>query len=247
MNLGNRICTLRKEKNMTQQQLAEMLFVTDKTVSSWESNRTEPSLETIINLSEIFDCDISYLINGSINKNNIETEIKIQLTKKEFDDLNILMEKEAKFIRENCQNDTYYQPIHKPFLNDVKIKEWLRIGKRGNKKIINYKNWYDDYCDEYEVEIDDDDNLRKIFKALGLESIAVVDKVRKIYLYLNKYEVALDEVKDLGYFVEIEVKKYDNEITQEYSDLLKLAKNLGLDLNNIRKQGYPYYLIYKNN
>ena len=63
------------------------------------------------------------------------------------------------------------------------------------------------YCDEYEVEIDDDKNLDKIFQILGLEKIATVSKVRNTYFYLNKYEVALDYVDNLGYFIEIEVKK----------------------------------------
>ena len=52
------------------------------------------------------------------------------------------------------------------------------------KKILNHKNWHQNmYCDEYEVEIDDEDNLNKIFLILGLEEIALVDKKKKnIYL-----------------------------------------------------------------
>ena len=44
--------------------LASKLYVTDKTISSWESNRTEPSLEMIIKLSEILQCSASYLLYG---------------------------------------------------------------------------------------------------------------------------------------------------------------------------------------
>lgn len=62
--------------------------------------------------------------------------------------------------------------------------------------------------------------------------------------YLGKYEVALDYVKNLGYFIEIEVKEYSTSATDEYDKLLKVAKNLGLNLNNIDKRGYPYHLIY---
>lgn len=62
-------------------------------------------------------------------------------------------------------------------------------------------------------------------------------------LYLNKYEIALDKVENLGYFVEIEVKHYTKEIGEEYDNLIKLAKDLGLNLNAIDKRGYPYYLI----
>ncbi len=135
--------------------------------------------------------------------------------------------------------DRYYQPTYRRFLksSDETINEWLRIGIRENKKILNYKNWHQSmYCDEYEVEIDDEDNLNKIFLILGLEEIALVDKKRKTYIYQDKYEIALDAVEKLGNFIEIEVKKYDASAIQEYNELLKLAKHL----NNIDKREYPY-------
>ena len=155
------------------------------------------------------------------------------------------MKQNAKFIKESNQVDTYYQPTYRKFLNDKEINEWLRIGERGNKKILNYKNWHDNmYCDEYEVEIDNKENLDRIFNVLGLEQIAVVDKTRVNYLYLDKYEISLDFVKTLGYFIEIEVKKYTKELIDEYNDILKLAKDLNLNLDNIDKRGYPYHIIY---
>lgn len=142
-------------------------------------------------------------------------------------------------MSESKQMDRYYQPTYRRFLksSDETINEWLRIGIRENKKILNYKNWHQSmYCDEYEVEIDDEDNLNKIFLILGLEEIALVDKKRKTYIYQDKYEIALDAVEKLGNFIEIEVKKYDASAIQEYDELLKLAKHL----NNIDKRGYPY-------
>ncbi len=249
MNLGGRIAKLRKEKGITQQQLADLIYVTDKTISSWESNRTEPNLEMIIKISEILEGSAGYLIYGDNPKSDIETEIKIKLSKEEFGIIGNIMKNKAKFLKNNKQYDTYYQPLHRKFLkkNKETINEWLRIGIRGNKKILNYKNWYDNmYCDEYEVEIDNDKNLDKIFGILGLEKIAVVNKIRNTYLYLNKYEVALDYVDNLGYFIEIEVKKYDDNAIKEYDNLIKIAKNLNLNLNNIDKRGYPYHIIYKD-
>ena len=249
MNIGNRIAKLRKEKCVTQQQLADKLFVTDKTISNWESNRTEPDLETIIRISEILEGSIGYLIYGYNHKNDIENEIKIKLSKDEFTIIENIMRKNAEFLKNNKQYDIYYQPLHRKFLKENKetINEWLRIGIRGNKKILNYKNWYDNmYCDEYEVEIDDDKNLDKIFQILGLEKIATVSKVRNTYFYLNKYEVALDYVDNLGYFIEIEVKKYDENAIKEYDNLIKVAKDRNLNLNNIDKRGYPYHIIYND-
>lgn len=166
-----------------------------------------------------------------------------------MEEFRYIFSKKAKFINENKQIDTYFQPAYRNFVNEEKIKsqekisEWLRIGERGNNKILNYKNWYDNYCDEYEVEIDNIENLQKIFTVLGLEELVVVDKTRKTYFYLDKYEVALDYVKDLGYFIEIEVKKYTKDARKEYDDLLKVVKDLYLNLDCIDKRGYPYYLI----
>ena len=249
MSIGERIKKLRNKKGITQLELANKLFVTDKTVSSWESDRTEPSLEVLVKLSDILDYNVGYLIYGDNPKNDVETEIKIKITESEYKIINEFMIKNSEILKENNrQLDTYYQPSYRKFLNDNEINEWLRIGKRGNKTILNYKNWHDNmYCDEYEVEIDNSENLDKIFNIIGLEKIAVVDKKRNTFLYLDKYEIALDYVKNLGCYIEIEVKNYSKNPVDEYSDLLILAKKLNLNLDNIDKRGYPYHIIFNTN
>ena len=249
MSIGERIKKLRNKKGITQLELANKLFVTDKTVSSWESDRTEPSLEVLVKLSDILDYNVGYLIYGDNPKNDVETEIKIKITESEYKIINEFMNKNSEILKENNrQLDTYYQPSYRKFLNDNEINEWLRIGKRGNKTILNYKNWHDNmYCDEYEVEIDNSENLDKIFNIIGLEKIAVVDKKRNTFLYLDKYEIALDYVKNLGCYIEIEVKNHSKNPVDEYSDLLILAKKLNLNLDNIDKRGYPYHIIFNTN
>lgn len=249
MNIGEKITVLRKKKNLTQQDLAVKLYVTDKTVSSWEQNRTEPSLEMLLNLSEILDCNVSYLIYGENTRSDVETEIKIKLTEKEYKELDLFLKENGDFKGESRQVDTYYEPSYRKFIRDefekgLSVEEWLRIGVRGNKTILNYKHWYDNkYCDEYEVEIDDAENLDKIFSILGIEKLIVVDKTRKKYMYLEKYEIVLDHVEELGFFCEIEVKKYEKTPLEEYDKLLKIAKSLNLNLEHIDKVGYPYHLL----
>jgi len=246
MKIGKRISYLRKKNNLTQKELATKVYVSDKTIASWETNRTEPSLEMILKLSDILDCQATYLLYGDVNKSDVESEIKVKLSEKEYKDLEIFLDINATYLKEIHHLDTYYQPTYRKFVKEGKISEWLRIGVRGNKNILNYKNWYEDYCDEYEVEIEDVSNLEKIFQALNLEKIALVDKMRKTYFYLDKYEVALDKVEKLGYFIEIEIKKYETSLEEEYDKLLKVAKNMGINLDNIDKKGYPYYLLDKN-
>ena len=123
MNHGERISKLRQSKNITQKELASKLYVTDKTISSWESNRTEPSLEMIIKLSEILECSASYLLYGDNFKDNIEMEIKIKLTKEEYENLNKMMKLIGKFLLQSNQQDIYYQS---DYLGD-EINKLLRI------------------------------------------------------------------------------------------------------------------------
>ena len=54
MEIGKRIAILRKKNKMTQKELADKLFVSDKAISSWEAGRTEPSLELVMKLMVMF-------------------------------------------------------------------------------------------------------------------------------------------------------------------------------------------------
>ena len=49
MNLGTKIAKLRKEQNMTQQELANKLNITDKAVSKWERGLSYPDITSISN------------------------------------------------------------------------------------------------------------------------------------------------------------------------------------------------------
>ena len=74
--LGMMISTLRKEKGMTQLELAEKMGVTDKAVSKWERDLSFPDISSIPKLAEIFEVSVDELMqvktetkeNISINK-----------------------------------------------------------------------------------------------------------------------------------------------------------------------------------
>ena len=85
--------------------------------------------------------------------------------------------------------------------------------------------------------------MEKIFEKLGIKELIKVNKTRKIYMYQGKYEIGLDEVENLGYFIEIENKKYEKPILEEYDELISTASNLNINLNNITKKGYPHILL----
>lgn len=147
-----------------------------------------------------------------------EIEIRIQLNKKSFLNLKKKVRKIAKFKRKSREIDEYFTPAHRNFVKPKYPFEWLRIGKRGNQNLITYKHFYPEYanyhtyCDEYETGIDNANSLKKIFSALNFKKLITVDKKREVCNYKNEFEIALDEVKNLGYFVEIEAKKILEEL-----------------------------------
>ena len=60
--LGNKITELRKEKGMTQLDLADKMGVTDKAVSKWERDLSCPDIHTITKLSEILEVSVEELM-----------------------------------------------------------------------------------------------------------------------------------------------------------------------------------------
>ena len=80
--LGKRIQKLRKAKGFTQEELAQKLFLSSKTISSWEQDRTLPSLNVIVLLSEILDTTTTYFLYDNIKRLDIETEVKFPISKK---------------------------------------------------------------------------------------------------------------------------------------------------------------------
>lgn len=69
---GALIKQLRKEKMLTQKQLAELLNVSDKAVSKWECGNGCPDVSLLSELADIFGTDINILLSGEINKKESE-------------------------------------------------------------------------------------------------------------------------------------------------------------------------------
>lgn len=61
---GKFICELRKETSLTQKELAEKLFVSDKTVSKWERGASIPNVMLLIPISEILEVTVTELLKG---------------------------------------------------------------------------------------------------------------------------------------------------------------------------------------
>ena len=79
---GHFLAEVRKEKQMTQKDLADKLFVSDKTVSKWERGLSVPDSEMLIHIAEILETPVSVLLGET------QTETEIPLN-----DWNVISEK----------------------------------------------------------------------------------------------------------------------------------------------------------
>ena len=69
--VGKLIYELRKEKNMTQKQVAEVMNISDKTISKWERGLGCPDVSLLLGLSNIFGVSIEGILSGEINLNEL--------------------------------------------------------------------------------------------------------------------------------------------------------------------------------
>lgn len=64
MSLGNRITELRKQREMSQEELAVEMHVSRQSISKWENGLSNPDTENLIRLAEIFEVDLNVLIGA---------------------------------------------------------------------------------------------------------------------------------------------------------------------------------------
>ena len=66
MDLGHKILQLRKNSNLSQEQLAEKMNVTRQTISKWELNETTPDIRQAKEISKLFKISLDELTNNDI-------------------------------------------------------------------------------------------------------------------------------------------------------------------------------------
>lgn len=76
--IGKFIKTLRKEKGLTQQELGNILYVTDKAVSKWERGLSLPDITILKELAKTLDVDVSEILNGERKQQQNNIDILIQ-------------------------------------------------------------------------------------------------------------------------------------------------------------------------
>ena len=75
MNFGEQFKAIRKEKKMTQEQVAEQLHVSRQAISNWENNKNLPDIEMTIQIARVFQLSLDRLILGDDAQSNMASKL----------------------------------------------------------------------------------------------------------------------------------------------------------------------------
>ena len=249
--IGRFISEKRKELGLTQKELADKLYVTDKTISRWENGNYMPDLSNIIVLSDILGVSTYELLLGEEmtkedkNKDNIETETRVlfsldkeeEIIKKlnEIDDLiykGKFYEKTIQYNHPDENIDFYSKEI------DARFRVRITENKNYQKCMISYKRRGQDFFkdkinseEEVEVEINYNDfnNLSYILEnVLNMKLVESYERYRYVY-YNDDVEVDVD-IYPFMIAVEIENKSADKDPRMV---VLYYLERLGFTLDDI--------------
>ena len=77
MNIGKKIKELRKQRGITQEQLAESIGISFQAVSKWETGSSVPDVETMVKISELYGITVNDIVHADLTKIKYQKEIVI--------------------------------------------------------------------------------------------------------------------------------------------------------------------------
>ena len=83
--LAPQIKKLRTGQNLSQDDLAEKLYVSRQSISKYENGEATPDIDKLVQLAEIFDVSLDYLVLGKEPENNIKTTRAYQTAEQKMD------------------------------------------------------------------------------------------------------------------------------------------------------------------
>lgn len=213
MDLGSKICKLRKDSKMSQEQLSEKLNVTRQTISNWELGQTVPDIFQAKEISKIFNISLDELMDNDIKNILVEkvtnTEKMANTTIRIFKFLSfiiicillIVISLNLFFVIKNRKETTELQKEQQ--VQEQAFKEYMAdsVSRRFNIKIDNQEY---EYCIQYGPDFKP---ISDQFSLKSTPSDEIIDKYNSYYIYLKgTYDIYADarkRITDLKqYFVD---------------------------------------------
>ena len=131
--IGKFIAELRKEKNMTQQELADRLGITDRAVSNWENGRRLPDLSMITILAKELNVEVSELLNAKkMSKEELE------ILRDTINNTLLYSENEKNNKKEKINEEPYKNEIKELKNDDEFVKKIIRSKKDFNRRYYQF-------------------------------------------------------------------------------------------------------------
>ena len=247
--IGSFIAKKRNQLGITQRQLAEKLYVTDKTISRWENGNYMPDLTLLITISEILNTSVyelllgEDLIQGNIN-GNIETEVRFLYSLSEEEKILNYLHKFSELTYKGCFNEKtiqYNHPMKEYDYYSKEIDARFRVRTTVNNEIkkcmITYKRRKENFLNEEinteeEVEVsinyNEVDNLIYLLEnVIHMKLIESYERKRHVFSN-NDIEVVVD-IYPFMIAIEVENKSKDKD---PKSVILYYLNLLGLNLKD---------------
>ena len=134
-NIKDRIRELRKEKNLTQEELAKMLGLSAKSnIANYENGANAPSDEVKLKMCEIFNCSMDYLMGKTEYKTTNEMIDAYLRTQYEIDVHNAIINSEIHFLDSGLNSNQIVKT--QKIIQDI----LLQSGRR-RRRIVNKDSW----------------------------------------------------------------------------------------------------------
>lgn len=148
--IGKKIVSLRKQKNMTQMELADRMGISFQAVSNWERGNSMPDISKLPELAEIFEVSLDELLGEKSSlveaavENRLEECVKSgDATEEEIKDvLPILKPDQIQNMAANADAQTICAFL--PFLDEDDVEELAREARENGKEFAFYLPFMDD-------------------------------------------------------------------------------------------------------
>ena len=180
-----------------------------------------------------------------------EIEVKLEIAEEDYEKYISYLLKNGVNHTKKEQNDIYFSPKYRPFFGGDIDDECLRIRMMKDKNILSYKKIFfgesddDIHLEEHESDVSNLEQTIKILECLDIEKVLTLHKVRDSFMYQEIFEISLDKVSDLGYYIEIEVKDNTLSVGDANQKLKELISLLELNLSDRNLDGYANMLYQK--
>lgn len=126
----------------------------------------------------------------------------------------------------------------------------LRSTDKGNTiayKVDHFNEEVWSHSDEYETSCGDFDTMRILLEKIGLKELVRIDNEKHVFT-TEDHEIVLEDVKDLGLYLEVEKRGHvdDANIEEAKQEIRSFIQSLGIELGEEQNAGKPELMLRKN-